>query len=101
MESATSSAAAAPPRRLKVRLYMKGISWWIVISAALSSIVPATSWGKPMDDSNTTTTGILEADEDILTYTVSDEATEAAAGIERGGGGVYPTWYCSSTYCDF
>jgi hypothetical protein len=37
---------------------------------------------KPMDDPNTTT-GILEADEDILTYTVSDEAMEAAAGTER------------------
>ena len=30
-----------------------------------------------MDDSNTTT-GTVEADEDILTYTVSDEAIEAA-----------------------
>jgi hypothetical protein len=35
-----------------------------------------------MDDPNNTT-GTLEADEDILTYTVSDEAMEAAAGIER------------------
>ena len=32
-----------------------------------------------MDDHNITT-GTLEADEDILTYTVSDEAIEAAAG---------------------
>ena len=31
-----------------------------------------------MDDPNNTT-GTLEADEDILTYTVSDEAIEAAA----------------------
>jgi hypothetical protein len=38
-----------------------------------------------MDDSNTTT-GTVEADEDILTYTVPDEAIEAAAGI---GGGVF------------
>ena len=37
-----------------------------------------------MDDHNSTTTGTLEADEDILTYTVSDEAIEAAAGTERG-----------------
>jgi hypothetical protein len=38
---------------------------------------------KPMDDPNNT--GALdEADEDILTYTVSDEAVEAAAGIESG-----------------
>ena len=39
----------------------------------------------PMDDPNNTT-GTLEADEDILTYTVSDEAIEAAAG----GGGTTP-----------
>jgi hypothetical protein len=37
----------------------------------------------PMDDINTTT-GTLEADEDILSYAVSDEAIEAAAGIEGG-----------------
>jgi hypothetical protein len=36
-----------------------------------------------MDDINTTDT--LDADEAILTYTVSDEAIEAAAGIERMG----------------
>jgi hypothetical protein len=36
-----------------------------------------------MDDPNNTTVP-LEADEDILTYTVSDEAIEAAAGIEIG-----------------
>jgi hypothetical protein len=36
-----------------------------------------------MDDPNTTT-GTPEADEDILTYAVSDEVIEAAAGIERG-----------------
>jgi hypothetical protein len=36
-----------------------------------------------MDDPNTTTTGILEADEDIFIYTVSDEAIEAAAGNDR------------------
>jgi hypothetical protein len=34
---------------------------------------------KPMYDPNNTT-GSLEADEDILSYTVSDEAIEAAAG---------------------
>jgi hypothetical protein len=37
-----------------------------------------------MDDPNNTT-GTNEVDEDILTYTVSDEAIEAAAGIERMG----------------
>jgi hypothetical protein len=40
---------------------------------------------KPMDDPNNTT-GTLEADEDILNYTVSDEAIEAASGIERWEG---------------
>jgi hypothetical protein len=40
--------------------------------------------GQPMDDFNTTT-GTIEPDEDILTYTASDEAIEAAAGIEKGG----------------
>jgi hypothetical protein len=36
-------------------------------------------------DPNTTNASatLVEADEDILTYTVSDEAIEAAAGIER------------------
>ena len=37
-----------------------------------------------MDDPNNTT-GAHEADDDMLTYTVSDEAIEAAAGIEKGG----------------
>ena len=35
-----------------------------------------------MDDPNTNT-GTLEAKEDILTYTVSDEALEAAADTEK------------------
>jgi hypothetical protein len=33
---------------------------------------------------NDTTTDLDQADEDILTYTVSDEALEAAAGTEKG-----------------
>ena len=33
---------------------------------------------------NDETTTLDQTDEDILTYTVSDEAIEAAAGIERG-----------------
>jgi hypothetical protein len=37
-----------------------------------------------MDDPSTTTATLDQADEDILTYTVSDEALEAAAGTERG-----------------
>jgi hypothetical protein len=36
-----------------------------------------------MDDPNTTT-GTLEADEEILTPTMSDDALEAAAGSLRG-----------------
>jgi hypothetical protein len=36
---------------------------------------------KPMDDPNTTTGTLEDADEDNLTYTASDEALEAAAGI--------------------
>jgi hypothetical protein len=34
-----------------------------------------------------------QADEEILTYTVSDEALEAAAGTERGAPS-YPTSFC-------
>jgi hypothetical protein len=41
------------------------------------------SWRKPMDDPNNTTRTLDKVDEDILTYTVSDEALEAAAGTER------------------
>ena len=37
-----------------------------------------------MDDCSTTTTTLDQADEDILTSTVSDEALEAAAGTEKG-----------------
>ena len=33
-----------------------------------------------MDDPNTTTGTLVEADEDILNYAISDEAIEAAAG---------------------
>jgi hypothetical protein len=35
-----------------------------------------------MDDPNNTTDNLDQADEEILTYTASDEALEAAAGIE-------------------
>ena len=37
-----------------------------------------------MDDTSTTTSALDQTDEDILTYDVSDEALEAAAGRERG-----------------
>jgi hypothetical protein len=33
---------------------------------------------------NDDTTNLDQTDEDILTYTVSDDALEAAAGTERG-----------------
>ena len=38
----------------------------------------------PMTDDNNTTAGLDQADEEILTYTVSDEALEAVAGTEGG-----------------
>ena len=53
-----------------------------------------------MGDSSTTTTDLDQADEEILTYTVSDEALEAAAGT---GGAPYPTFdhftVCVKFYC--
>jgi hypothetical protein len=58
-----------------------------------------------MDDPNTTTGALGQTDEDILTHTVSDEAIEAAAGIEgeaadtlgwRCGSGV---WTCMYSGC--
>ncbi len=42
---------------------------------------------------NDDTTCLDQADEEILTYTVSDEALEAAAGTERGA--TTFTWCCS------
>ena len=42
-----------------------------------------------MGDPNNTT-GTLETNEDILTYTVSDEVIEAAAGIESGAASILP-----------
>jgi hypothetical protein len=38
-----------------------------------------------MNDTSAHIAALDQADEDILTYTVSDEAMEAAAGIEKGG----------------
>jgi hypothetical protein len=50
-------------------------------SGPLRFAVPRTGTGNAMND----TTGDLDqAEEDILTYAVSDEALEAAAGTERG-----------------
>ncbi len=51
-----------------------------------------------MDDTSTTTGNLDKADEDILTYTVSDEVLEAAAGTERRAA----SWGAESTispYC--
>jgi hypothetical protein len=51
-----------------------------------------------MDNSSTTTATLeqTKADEEILVYTVSDEALEAAAGREGGGlpFSVYDTTHC-------
>jgi hypothetical protein len=55
-----------------------------------------------MDDPNNTTDNLDQADEEILTYTASDEALEAAAGTEDEDRGVrlsifslkYPTVPC-------
>jgi hypothetical protein len=50
-----------------------------------------------MDNSSTTTTDLDQTDDNILTYTVSDEALEAAAGTERRGshiGTCIPTLPC-------
>jgi hypothetical protein len=46
-------------------------------------------------DESSPTTGTLEVDEDILTYTVSDEAIEAAAGMEREAVDT-AMWRCTS-----
>jgi hypothetical protein len=50
-----------------------------------------------MDDTSTTTSTLDQADEDILTNTVSDEALEAAAGTAKRAWttGAAFTWGCS------
>jgi hypothetical protein len=50
-----------------------------------------------MDDSSTTTTDLHQTDEDILTYTVSDEALEAAAGTERGRAAITTGFWATKT----
>ena len=55
-----------------------------------------------MDESSTTTGTLDQIDEDMLTYTLSDEALEAAAGTERGPSLLitgYPTSYLAA--CKF
>ena len=48
-----------------------------------------------MTDSPNTTAGLDQADEEILTYTLSDEALKAAAGTEKGADTpTWPVWFC-------
>jgi hypothetical protein len=46
------------------------------------NVASAAKWSCHMDEFSTTGDNLNQTDEDILTYTVSDEALEAAAGIE-------------------
>jgi hypothetical protein len=48
-----------------------------------------------MVDTSTTTAILDQTEEDILAYTASDEALEAAAGIERSP----PSYYKMTGYC--
>jgi hypothetical protein len=52
-----------------------------------------------MNDSSNTAAGLDQADEEILTYTASDEALEAAAGTERGEVRFYTRTRDSITRC--
>jgi hypothetical protein len=52
-----------------------------------------------MTDDNNTTAGLDQTDEDILSYTVSDEALEVAAGTKRGANSSRDTLYCFSLGC--
>jgi hypothetical protein len=53
-----------------------------------------------MTDANNTANDAIQIDEEILTYTVSDEGLEGAAGTERGA---YPaslhTYHHPPAYC--
>jgi hypothetical protein len=51
-----------------------------------------------MDDPNITT-GALDAHEDILTYTVSDEALEAAADTEKNPAATIVSIPLESSWC--
>jgi hypothetical protein len=50
-----------------------------------------------MDESSTTSFTLDKADEEILTYTVSDDALEAATGF---GAGNEPSFWQCDTYKD-
>ena len=52
-----------------------------------------------MNDANNTASDDIQADEEILTYTVSDEALEAAAG-ERGMFTMYSSAPCGCTWAN-
>jgi hypothetical protein len=52
-----------------------------------------------MNDTSSTTATLDQADEEILTTTVSDETLEAAAGTERGGNFLHPTLSSTFNYC--
>ena len=65
---------------------------WNVVGFPLLGSSPSASEGRVhMDD--TTSDALDQTDEEILTYTVSDEAIEGAAGMVAGG--LYPSWTCS------
>jgi hypothetical protein len=52
-----------------------------------------------MDNSSTTTATLEQTDEEIFTYTVSDEALEAAAGTERGAAADLPPTNEYNPFC--
>jgi hypothetical protein len=52
-----------------------------------------------MTDSSDTTAGLAQADEEVLTDTVSDEALEAAAGTEGVQRGWTETWTPGPSCC--
>jgi hypothetical protein len=52
-----------------------------------------------MTDTSNTTAGLDQADEEILTYTPSDEALEVAAGTRGYATGMYSNPHCH-TYPD-
>jgi hypothetical protein len=54
-----------------------------------------------MDEFSTTSDTLDQTDEEILTYTASDEALEAAAGTEAIPASYYPIGNCSlvASYC--
>jgi hypothetical protein len=67
-----------------------------VLTASLAAADPAAAAAAneveqsiAMNDTSNTAAGLDQADEEILTYTASDEALEAAAGIERGADASY------------